>query len=112
MNYDIKRDAQRRKQSYNNCKLSLTRTLYDAIELTLIYSIFIILLTLTSGRRSENLINWLVEMAISKKKHFQAISYCWLVVFFRQDNGSRSNQESKFDFLATRQRLVKIDEEQ
>jgi len=29
-----------------------------------------------------------------------------------QDNGNRSNQESKFDFLATRQRLVKIDEGQ
>jgi len=28
----------------------------------------------------------------------------------RQDNGNRSNQESKFDFLATRQQLVKIDE--
>jgi len=40
-----------------------------------------------------------------------------LVVFpslvgWRQDNGNRSNQESKFDFLATRQRLVKIDEGQ
>jgi len=23
-----------------------------------------------------------------------------------QDNGNRSNQESKFDFLATRQRLI------
>jgi len=31
---------------------------------------------------------------------------------WRQDNGDRSNQESKFDFLATRQRLVKIDEGQ
>jgi len=29
-----------------------------------------------------------------------------------QDNGNRSNQESKFDFLATRQRLMKIDEGQ
>jgi len=27
---------------------------------------------------------------------------------WRQDNGNRSNQESKFDFLATRQYLVKI----
>jgi len=40
-----------------------------------------------------------------------------LHVFFpfqgwRQDNGNRSNQESKFDFLATLQRLVKIDEGQ
>jgi len=31
---------------------------------------------------------------------------------WRQDNGNRSNQESKFDFLATRQRLVKIGERQ
>jgi len=31
---------------------------------------------------------------------------------WRQDNGNRSNQESKFDFLATRQCLVKIDEGQ
>jgi len=30
----------------------------------------------------------------------------------RQDNGNRSNQESKFDFLATHQCLVKIDEVQ
>jgi len=29
-----------------------------------------------------------------------------------QDNGNRSNQESKFDFLATHQRLVKIYEGQ
>jgi len=29
-----------------------------------------------------------------------------------QDNGNRSNQESKFDFLATHQRLVKIDQGQ
>jgi len=28
---------------------------------------------------------------------------------WRQDNGNRSNQESKFDFLATHQCLVKID---
>jgi len=28
---------------------------------------------------------------------------------WRQDNGNRSNQESKFDFLATRQQLAKID---
>jgi len=33
-------------------------------------------------------------------------------VRWRQDNGNRSNQESKFDFLATHQRLVKIDEGQ
>jgi len=31
---------------------------------------------------------------------------------WRQDNGNWSNQESKFDFLATRQCLVKIDEGQ
>jgi len=31
---------------------------------------------------------------------------------WRQDNGNRSNQESKFDFLATHQRLVKIYEGQ
>jgi len=31
---------------------------------------------------------------------------------WRQDNGNRFNQESKFDFLATHQRLVKIDEGQ
>jgi len=31
---------------------------------------------------------------------------------WRQDNGNRSNQESKFDFLATRQRLLKIYEGQ
>jgi len=30
----------------------------------------------------------------------------------RQDNGNMSNQESKFDFLATPQCLVKIDEGQ
>jgi len=30
------------------------------------------------------------------------------VVGWREDNGNRSNQESKFDFLATRQCLVKI----
>jgi len=29
---------------------------------------------------------------------------------WRQDNGNRSNQESKFDFLATPQCLVKINE--
>jgi len=29
-----------------------------------------------------------------------------------QDNGNRANQESKFDFVATRQCLVKIDEGQ
>jgi len=29
-----------------------------------------------------------------------------------QDNGNRSNQESKFDFVATHQCLVKIDEAQ
>jgi len=28
---------------------------------------------------------------------------------WRQDNGNRTNQESKFDFLATRQQLVKIE---
>jgi len=28
---------------------------------------------------------------------------------WRQDNGNRSNQESKFDFLATRQQLGKMD---
>jgi hypothetical protein len=31
-------------------------------------------------------------------------------VGWRPDNGNRSNQESKFDFLATRQCLVKNDE--
>jgi len=31
---------------------------------------------------------------------------------WRQDNGNKSNQESKFDFLATGNGLVKIDEEQ
>jgi len=31
---------------------------------------------------------------------------------WRQDNGNRSNQESKFDFLATWQCLVKIDKGQ
>jgi len=31
---------------------------------------------------------------------------------WRQDNGNRSNQDSKFDFLATRQCLVKIDQGQ
>jgi len=31
---------------------------------------------------------------------------------WRQDNGNRSNQESKFDFVATRQCLGKIDEGQ
>jgi len=31
---------------------------------------------------------------------------------WRQDNGNRSNQESKFDFLATPKRLVKIGEGQ
>jgi len=34
------------------------------------------------------------------------------IVGWRQDNRNRSNQESKFDFLATRQCLVKIDEGQ
>jgi len=34
------------------------------------------------------------------------------MVGWRQDNRNRSNQESKFDFLATRQRLVKISEGQ
>jgi len=33
-----------------------------------------------------------------------------LLLRWRQDNGNRSNQESKFDFLATHQCLVKIDE--
>jgi len=36
----------------------------------------------------------------------------WEWLGWRQDNGNRSNQKSKFDFLATRQRLVKIDEGQ
>jgi len=31
---------------------------------------------------------------------------------WRQDNGNGSNQESKFDFLATHQCLVEIDEGQ
>jgi len=31
---------------------------------------------------------------------------------WRQDNGNRTNQKSKFDFLATHQSLVKIDEGQ
>jgi len=35
-----------------------------------------------------------------------------ITVGWRQDNGNRSNQKSKFDFLATRKCLVKIDEEQ
>jgi len=33
-------------------------------------------------------------------------------VGWRQDNGNGSNQESRIDFLATRQCLVKIDEGQ
>jgi len=33
-------------------------------------------------------------------------------VGWRQDNGNRSNQESKFDFLATHHCLVKIEEGQ
>jgi len=49
---------------------------------------------------------------------FRFFVHLWLVrskfvwVGRRQDNGNRSNQESKFDFLATRQCLVKIDEGQ
>jgi len=39
-------------------------------------------------------------------------SDCVTFLGWRQDNGNRSNQESKFDFLATRQCLVKIDEGQ
>jgi len=35
-----------------------------------------------------------------------------MIVGWRQDNGNGSNQESKFDFLATHQCLVKIDEGQ
>jgi len=35
-----------------------------------------------------------------------------LLLGWCQDNGNRSNQESKFDFLATRQRLGKSDEGQ
>jgi len=38
-----------------------------------------------------------------KKEVHKSIILGWC-----QDNGNRSNQESKFDFLATRQRLVKI----
>jgi len=34
------------------------------------------------------------------------------ILGWRQDNGNRSNQKSKFDFLATRKCLVKIDEGQ
>jgi len=37
-----------------------------------------------------------------KKKEHRGLGW-------RQDNGNWSNQESKFDFLATRQCLVKID---
>jgi hypothetical protein len=33
----------------------------------------------------------------------------YLGVGWRQDNGNRSNQEAKFDFLATCQCVVKID---
>jgi len=39
-------------------------------------------------------------------------SFSAAVVGWRQDNGNRSNQESKFDFLTTRQFLVKIDDRQ
>jgi len=56
-------------------------------------------------------------MSCSKEK-----TYSYLCIFkdkklrgmvgWRQDNGNRSNQESKFDFLATHHCLVKIDEEQ
>jgi len=35
-----------------------------------------------------------------------------LLLGWRQDNENRSNQESKFDFLATRKCLVKNDEGQ
>jgi len=34
------------------------------------------------------------------------------ILGWRQDNGNRSNQESKFDFLATHQYLVKFEETQ
>jgi len=37
---------------------------------------------------------------------------CCVGVGWRQDNTNRANQESKFDFLATHQCLVKIDEGQ
>jgi len=44
--------------------------------------------------------------------------FSWLIIIqghlvgWRQDNGNRSNQESKFDFLATHQCLAKIDKGQ
>jgi len=48
------------------------------------------------GRRKEQL-------------YFEGVG---LKLGWRQDNGNQSNQESKFDFLTTRQCLVKIDEGQ
>jgi len=47
------------------------------------------------------------KVSTSKNVFAPSISLGW-----RQDNGNRSNQESKFDFLAIRQCLVKIDEGQ
>jgi len=58
------------------------------------------------------------SLALSKKKRVkinihQELSHITpLKIGWRQDNGKRPNQESKFDFLATRQRQVKIDEGQ
>jgi len=45
-----------------------------------------------------------------QKTHFFVLF--WFELGWRQDNGNRSNQKSKFDFLATRQGLGKIDEGQ
>jgi len=45
------------------------------------------------------------SLSVPQKKFGLTLGWC-------QDNGNRSNQESKFDFLATRQRLGKIDEGQ
>jgi len=57
--------------------------------------------------RNQNLIFWPlanVFVKIDKGQQKIKIVHCCLVGR-SQDNGNRSNQESKFDFLATRQCL-------
>jgi len=62
--------------------------------------------------RNQNLIFWplsqtnnqIYGLPIIQLGVFDTKSLGW-----RQDNGNRTNQESKFDFLATRQQLGKIE---
>jgi len=46
---------------------------------------------------------------LKKPQKTQLFQFNLFQLGWRQDNGNRSNQESKFDFLATRQQLGKID---